>query len=108
MSVDLSRLDNQQLEELINQAQREKERRRRSNLAEVRRELRQLARERGYTIEELFGVGGGSSDDERRKSRPKYRNPLNPSQTWSGRGRKPRWFEEALRRGVTAEAMLLS
>jgi DNA-binding protein H-NS len=30
---------------------------------------------------------------------PKYRNPLAPSQTWSGRGKTPRWVVAALETG---------
>jgi DNA-binding protein H-NS len=30
---------------------------------------------------------------------PKYQNPLAPSQTWSGRGKQPRWFVAALETG---------
>jgi DNA-binding protein H-NS len=30
---------------------------------------------------------------------PKYRNPLAPSQTWSGRGKTPRWVAAALETG---------
>ena len=30
---------------------------------------------------------------------PKYRNPDNPLETWSGRGRKPRWLTAALKAG---------
>jgi DNA-binding protein H-NS len=30
---------------------------------------------------------------------PKYRNPLSPSQTWSGRGKRPRWVVAALETG---------
>jgi DNA-binding protein H-NS len=36
-----------------------------------------------------------------RKIPPKYRNPADHSQVWSGRGNKPRWLTAALRkRGV--------
>ena len=39
---------------------------------------------------------------------PKYRNPSNPSETWSGRGRQPAWFAKALkRRGVTVDSLLI-
>jgi DNA-binding protein H-NS len=31
--------------------------------------------------------------------RPKYRNPKNPAETWSGRGRLPRWLRPQLRGG---------
>jgi DNA-binding protein H-NS len=30
---------------------------------------------------------------------PKYRNPLQPSETWSGRGKKPRWMTRQLKSG---------
>jgi DNA-binding protein H-NS len=30
---------------------------------------------------------------------PKYCNPLSPSETWSGRGKKPRWLVAALKTG---------
>jgi DNA-binding protein H-NS len=30
---------------------------------------------------------------------PKYQNPTVPSETWSGRGRQPRWLVSALRAG---------
>jgi DNA-binding protein H-NS len=34
---------------------------------------------------------------------PKYRNPENPSETWAGRGLKPRWLEAALKSGKKLE-----
>ena len=30
---------------------------------------------------------------------PKFRNPLQPSETWSGRGKRPRWLVAQLRSG---------
>lgn len=61
---------------------------------EVRRKLEAIAREAGMSVSELFGRGAGG----RRKGgkvAPKYRNPKNPSETWTGRGRRPRWMVEA-------------
>jgi len=37
----------------------------------------------------------------------KYANPADASDTWSGRGRKPRWFEAALRDGRTPADMAI-
>ena len=31
--------------------------------------------------------------------RPKFRNPVEPSQTWAGRGKRPRWLSAYLRDG---------
>ena len=30
---------------------------------------------------------------------PKYRNPANPSETWAGRGKKPRWLTAQINSG---------
>jgi DNA-binding protein H-NS len=30
---------------------------------------------------------------------PKYRNPAQPSETWAGRGKKPRWLTAQLKSG---------
>jgi DNA-binding protein H-NS len=37
------------------------------------------------------------------KVEPKYRNPRNPLETWSGRGRTPRWAVELLANGANLE-----
>jgi DNA-binding protein H-NS len=34
---------------------------------------------------------------------PKYRNPAEPSETWAGRGKKPRWVVAALKKGKHLE-----
>ncbi len=34
---------------------------------------------------------------------PKYRNPAMPSQTWSGRGKQPRWLVAAIKSGRKIE-----
>ena len=32
---------------------------------------------------------------------PKFRNPARPDQTWSGRGKRPRWLTELLNAGLS-------
>jgi DNA-binding protein H-NS len=34
---------------------------------------------------------------------PKYRNPQTPSETWSGRGKQPRWLTAAIKTGRKIE-----
>lgn len=34
---------------------------------------------------------------------PKYRNPNQPSETWAGRGKQPRWLAAALKSGKRLE-----
>jgi DNA-binding protein H-NS len=37
---------------------------------------------------------------------PKYQNPDNAAQTWSGKGKQPKWVEDALASGRTLESLL--
>jgi DNA-binding protein H-NS len=39
---------------------------------------------------------------------PKYRNPDEPSETWSGRGKQPRWLTTQLRSGKRIEDFLIA
>jgi DNA-binding protein H-NS len=38
---------------------------------------------------------------------PKYRNPTAPTETWSGRGKQPRWLVAALQSGHKLEDFLI-
>lgn len=76
------------------------ERKRKAVLAEVDA----LARERGYKIEELFGQAAPGS---RKPAIPKYANPADKSQTWTGRGRKPRWVIDALDSGKSLDDLAI-
>ena len=62
------------------------------------------AREMGFSLPELRG---GSGLKKRQPAKAKYANPADRSQTWTGRGRKPRWIEAALAAGKRLEDMLL-
>jgi DNA-binding protein H-NS len=54
-----------------------------------------------------LGLGGGAHNvKEMSHARrpyprvyPKYRNPADPSETWTGRGKKPRWLAAQLKSG---------
>jgi DNA-binding protein H-NS len=39
---------------------------------------------------------------------PKYQNPNNPAETWSGRGRKPLWVKQQLRAGKKLDRLLIA
>lgn len=71
---------------------------------EARVVLEEAAREMGFSLDQLVGSGGKS---ERAPAAPKYRHPENKDLTWSGRGRKPLWFVEALKAGKTAEDLAI-
>jgi DNA-binding protein H-NS len=65
--------------------------------AALRGKLSELAREHGFDIKELIGRGKGRNGTVA----PKYRDPQNPANTWTGRGRMPRWMVAAMKGGKT-------
>lgn len=65
--------------------------------------LEEKARDLGFSLAELTGAAAPAR--KRRPSSVKYANPANPSETWTGRGRKPRWFDAAIKAGKKPEDM---
>ena len=105
MAIELKNLNKKELAEL---AQRVASRSRELDAEEidkVRAEVRTFAKRKGYTIEQVFG--GRGRKGKRGKAAPKYRNPADPSQTWSGRGKRPRWFNAALKAGKREKDLLI-
>jgi DNA-binding protein H-NS len=72
---------------------------------EARKALEKVAREFGLSVEEVVGAQKPASRAS--KSAAKYRNPANPSETWSGRGRQPGWYKDAIAKGKSPESMLV-
>lgn len=70
----------------------------------LKQRLADLAKAQGFSLEEIVGKGKKS-----RGAVPiKYRDPKVPENTWTGRGRMPRWLVAATKvRGVKKEDFLI-
>jgi DNA-binding protein H-NS len=63
--------------------------------------------------EQIGETGGAEAKTDRPRRRypkvlPKYRNPSAPTETWSGRGKQPRWLVAALRSGHKLDEFRIS
>lgn len=73
--------------------------------------VEKAAAEFGFSFDELSGKAKpkpakkAPKKKARAKAAPKYRNPSNPEQTWSGRGRQPLWFKQAVSGGTDPSAL---
>lgn len=64
------------------------------------------AAEHGFSLAEITGGAARKAKTGPKSSAPaKYHNPADPSQTWTGKGRQPAWFKQALSNGTSPEAM---
>jgi DNA-binding protein H-NS len=79
-----------------------------SEKRELEKRLAQLRREK--ETRQTESAEQRSAPRERRKYPrvfPKYRNPDEPSETWSGRGKQPRWLTAALKTGHKIEEFVI-
>lgn len=108
MAINLDSLSPAELQALIKSAEARMQSARKNHIQEVRSKIDGLLKNAGLTFDEVYPRRGGSKIS-RAAVAPKYRNPENSAQTWSGRGKRPVWFSEALKKkGVTADSMLIS
>lgn len=123
MSIDLSNLSAKELASLIRDAQKRKSVvAKRQPITKVRAQLVKAAQKAGYSIEELFGAGAPAAKAGRAprvakaaaksvnkgvKIAPKYRDPANAANTWTGRGKQPRWLAEYTGAGRKVEDFLI-
>lgn len=105
MAIDLSsmsRKDLLQLQKDIDKALKEAEQRERREALQA---AEKAAAEFGFSLSELSADAKPRGAAKKSKTPPKYRNPENPEETWSGRGRKPQWVHDALAKGVDITEM---
>jgi len=62
----------------------------------------------GFSVEELLEVGEQKRKKTTRKAvEPRYRNKRNAEETWTGRGKQPRWLVAELEKGAKLEDFLI-
>ncbi len=89
-----------EVDALIKQRQREHKK-------DLYNQMLTLAQVAGFGSVEAFVSSQGRSprSDKGVRLPPKYRNPQNAKQTWSGKGRKPGWVVSHLENGGRIEAL---
>ncbi len=103
MNIDFDQMSLKEMRELQGQLERAinsfEDRKRREAIAAVE----EVARVHGFQLADL------TNGKTRRTGTvaPKYSNPNDPTMTWTGRGRKPRWVQENLESGKTLEDLLI-
>lgn len=128
--MDISKLTLAELNSLGAKLSKRKEKLEKGQLDKVRAKVMALLRKEGFTLQDLVktgsssapaprqaktgkaggkgkGGGKGKAGGARGKVAPKYRNPNNPQEVWTGRGVNPRWVTELLAQGMTKEQLLI-
>ena len=110
MAIDLKALSPKELQSLIANAEAHMQEAKSNQVQEIRKKIDTLLSNAGLTLADVYPTRGGKASKAGKRAvvAPKYRNPEDASQTWSGRGKRPLWVVAALkRRGVTLDSLLI-
>ena len=102
MAVDLTSMSRKELLELqanVEKALKDAEQRER---IEALKAAEEAAAKFGFSLDDLMSDTGKGP-----KGVPRFANPADPAQTWTGRGRKPKWVNEWLDQGNDLEGLAL-
>ena len=115
MDANLANLENlteAELKDLIQSAQAALDRlvakRARSTLKEAKRMAAEVGFEITFVKTGKPAGGKAKPPSTRAKVLPKYRNPDNPDEAWSGRGRQPKWVRASLAEGQSLEDLAIA
>ena len=95
----LEEYNTKQLSEMMPVIQKLIKKKEKAEKDSLRQKMAILAAENGFTIDEILGKG---KTTVKRTIKAKYKNP-NSDQTWSGRGRKPKWVVALVENGGDIE-----
>lgn len=95
--TDFDKLSEVEIQALIENAEKVLKERQSNKRKEVIAQIKELAASIGVMVE----IHSGDKKVERKggKVAPKYRNPNDASQTWTGRGIAPKWMQNLLAAG---------
>lgn len=107
MAIDLKSLNHNQLSDLIARAKARQEELAKERVSKLREKINALVKAEGVALDEVFGGRGARPGKGRGgKVKPKYRNPAT-GETWTGRGKRPRWFAAAMAAGKKEKDFLI-
>lgn len=105
MAVDLAKLSEKDLAKLRSDIEKELKSREKTKIVEARKAAEDAAKKHGFSLNDLLGAKKASA--KKPAAPPKYKNPADPSQTWSGRGRQPQWYKDAVKAGKSAKSLAI-
>lgn len=103
MAIDVSTLNKKQLRELIRKATGRMKNIDKETIAKVKAKVDTVLKSEGVTFAQVYGRRRAGKTG---KVAAKFKNPDGP-ETWSGRGKRPRWFVAALKAGKKDKDLLI-
>jgi DNA-binding protein H-NS len=106
--TDLSNYNLAELKGLQFDIEKEIKSRQQDEVKKAREQILAIAQDVGVPVSALLTAAGaakkgGAKKGDAQPGQARFRNPADESQTWTGRGRQPRWIAEALTKGKSLD-----
>ncbi|MDV7561128.1 H-NS histone family protein [Acinetobacter baumannii] len=107
--VDIQNLSIDELAKLREDAAVLIEQKKEQALIDAYDQIMQISENVGKSVEELLQYGKQISKKNKAKKpvEPRYRNTKNPSETWTGRGKQPKWLVLEIEKGAKLQDFLI-
>lgn len=112
MQFDLKSMTRRELEKHLKDVQKALKTAQSRDQKEAKKAAEKAAAEFGFSLEDLSDgavaprkAKRAKSKKPKVKSKPMYANPADKSQTWTGKGRQPNWFREAVGGGTAPDSL---
>lgn len=107
----VNKLDMRELKNLIKYAEQRQEKINEKQKKYLLSRFHDLASEQGLSVDDVVNLKTNANltatGKPRRKYEPKYANPNNPEQTWTGQGQTPVWLRNEIAKGKKKEDFLI-
>ena len=112
MQIDLSSMSRKELEKHLMDVKKALANAEARDRRKAKKAAEKAAGEFGFSLNELSEKETKPAKAKKTKAKkpktaspPKYANPADPSQTWTGKGRQPNWYRDQIAKGVAPETL---
>ncbi|EPD3321476.1 H-NS histone family protein [Acinetobacter baumannii] len=108
MKPDISELSVEELKRLQEEAEALIASKKDQAIEDAYNQIIEIAENVGFSVEQLLEFGAQKRKKTTRKSvEPRYCNKNNAEETWTGRGKQPRWLVAEIEKGAKLEDFLI-
>lgn len=108
MSKELKQMSRKELMSLRGKIDKTLDGLKKKEIKAAREAAEKAAAAHGFSLAELTAgkkPGPKKKKGPKTKAPAKYKNPADASATWTGKGRQPQWFKDAMAAGSTPESL---
>ncbi len=105
MGISFEDMSVEAIQDLQNKAVKHLELRKKHNIGRLKKQIKDMVKAEGLELNDIFPTL--KDEPYIATVEPKYRNPENYEETWTGRGRTPRWLQQKVNEGASREDFLI-